>query len=314
MSKPTLSPFQRFRHKYCDGQQPSGIVSDYKPYVKRHNFPKVRCSFWLLAWANGCHYNCSYCWLQAYHPWPWNEVHIAEKSSLVGVLNRFCSRTSGSALLNAGELCDSFVAPEIISFMAETLRQANIEYARGHRLLLLTKSAYPRVLLENDLQDIVVYSVSLNTETMAKQFEHGAPSPNKRIHAAVRVKEAGYEVRVRVDPIIAGSEPAYIGLMERICAFIEPDLITLGSLSATPRTYRFLPETIRAQLTEKTPWGHGYRSQTKLSMYSELVTVARDHGVPIALCKEPVEVWQQLRLKGPCNCMPIRSEQGEKDD
>ena len=324
------------------------FVLGYRPYVKRHSFPKVRCSFWLLAWANGCYYNCEYCWLKSYHPWSWNEIHIAEKKALAKVLHRFCAKTPESHLLNAGELCDSFIAPEYISFMAAQLRQDNEEYAhaailkgrergmkakpvdggasrrgcvesvgqspvkpiaspttaRAHRLLLLTKSADPRVLLQGAYQDVVVYSVSVNTETMAKQLEHGAPSPNKRVHAAMRVKEAGYEVRVRVDPIIAGSEPAYIGLMNRICAFIKPDLITLGTLRATPRTYRFLPNYVKGQLTERTPWGRGYPLTTRLSIYNSLITVAKDHDVPVALCKEPVDVWKKLGLKGPCNCMP----------
>lgn len=90
------------------------------------------------------------------------------------------------------------------------------------------------------------------------------------------------------------------------CSFIEPALITLGSLRATPRTYRFLPETIRAQLTEKTPWGRGYPLETRLSLYNELVTVAKDHDVPAALCKEPADMWKKLGLKGPCNCMSKR--------
>jgi hypothetical protein len=331
-------------------QDPTKLVMGYKPYVKRHSFPRVRCSFWLLAWSNGCMYDCSYCWLKAYHPWPWTEIHIAEKPSITKTLRKFCKRIGGSQLLNAGELCDSFIAPEYISFMATKLHNYNLEFGRRHRLLLLTKSADPKVLLQSAYQDVVVYSVSVNTETMAKQLEHGAPSPNKRIHAAMRVKEAGYEVRVRVDPIIAssnptggfkshpdsasgrqihathrdprsnicyredplgvalpaGSEPAYVGLMERICSFIEPSLITLGSLRATPRTYRLLPDPIRAQLTERTPWGRGYPIETRLSFYNELIDVARRYGVPVALCKEAPDVWKRLGLRGPCNCMSTR--------
>jgi len=292
----------------------SKLVMGYKPYIKIHSFPQVRCTFWLLAWANGCFYNCEYCWLKAYRPWPWNEIHVAEKAALAKTIKNFCKKIGGSKLLNAGELCDSFIAPEYISFMASMLRQANMEYGRRHRLLLLTKSADPSVLLQGNFKDVVVYSVSVNTETTAKQFEHDAPSPMKRIHAARRIKEAGYEVRVRVDPIIAGSnpgvripagsEPAYVGLMERICAFIEPSLITLGSLRATPRTYRFLPEAIRAQLTERTPWGRGYPLSTRLSLYNSLITVAKDHDIPVAFCKEPVDVWRSLKLRSKCNCMP----------
>lgn len=278
-------------------------VSGYRPYIKRHNYPRVRCNFWLFAWANGCHYDCAYCWLKAgYHPWPWSEVHLADKPALAKVLHRFCSRVDGYQLLNAGELCDSFVAPEYIAYMASVLRQANQEYGCGHRLLLLTKSEDPQVLLRSDFQDVIIYSLSLNTETTAKDLEKGAPLPNKRIHAAMRVREAGFEVRVRIDPIRMGDVNAYIELVERVCCFIEPDLITFGSLRATPRTYRFLPEAVRGQLTEKTPWGYGYPLQTRLSFYNELIAAAKNYGVPLALCKEPIGVWRQLGLSGPCNC------------
>ena len=281
-----------------------GIVFGYRPYIKRHNFPQVRCSFWLLSWANGCYYNCEYCWLKAYHPWPWREIHIAEKLALTRILKHFCAKKSGSQLLNTGELCDSFIAPDYISFMAEELRKANEEYSRGHRLLLLTKSADPQVLLQGDFQDVAVYSASVNTETIAKDLDKGAPSPNRRIHTAIRVKEAGYEVRVRVDPIVGSGNSAYTGLMERVCCFVEPSLITLGTLRATTRTYRFLPGSVKAQLTEKTPWGYGYPLETRLSIYNELIDEAQRYRIPVALCKEPVEVWRKLGLKGSCNCMP----------
>lgn len=140
------------------------VVQGYKPHIKGHSFPEVRCSFWLLAWASGCLYDCAYCWLKAYHPWPWGEVHVAEKPALTRVLEGFCAKIPGSCLLNAGELCDSFIEPDLILFVAETLRLVNEEYGRRHRLLLLTKSADPRVLLEKDLQDVIVYSASINAE------------------------------------------------------------------------------------------------------------------------------------------------------
>ena len=283
---------------------PPKSIMGYRPYIKRHSFPQVRCSFWLLAWANGCHYDCKYCWLKAYHPWSWTQIHIAEKPVLARVLRRFCSKIGGSQLLNAGELCDSFVAPEYIPFMASVLREANEENGRRHRLLLLTKSADPKVLLQGTYQDVVVYSLSVNAEQPARDLEKGAPPPGSRMRAALKIREADYEVRVRIDPIITGYKDEYPVFMQHVCSRLEPSRVTLGSLRATPRTWRFLPETIRRQLTEKTPWGRGYPPQTRLSLYNELITVAKDHDVPVTLCKEPVDVWKKLGLKGKCNCSP----------
>lgn len=50
--------------------------------------------------------------------------------------------------------------------------------------------------------------------------------------------------------------------------------------------------------------GYGYSKQTRLSIYNDLIEAAKDYGVNVALYKEPLEVWRQLSLKGPCNCMP----------
>lgn len=282
------------------------FIPNYQPYIKRHNYPKIRCSFWLLAWANGCHYDCTYCWLKAgYHPWPWSEIHIAQKSLLAKVLRRFCARTPGSQLLNAGELCDPFIMPEYVSFMASTLRQVNREYGRQHRLLLLTKSADSNVLLQDNFQDVIVHSASVNAETPAKNLETSAPPPKERLKAAKAAREAGYQVRIRIDPIIIGYSDEYLGLMEHVCSNVKPSLITLGTLRATPRTHRFLPKTIKAQLTEKTTWGYGYTFKNRLSFYNQLVTAAMDHGVPVALYTEAPEVWKKLDLKGSRNCMPM---------
>ncbi|MGQ9469120.1 MAG: hypothetical protein ACUVTD_04755 [Nitrososphaerales archaeon] len=172
-----------------------------------------------------------------------------------------------------------------------------------HKLLLLTKSAKPDCLLQNSYQECIVYSISANPESIARGYEHNAPSCLERIDPCKQVKEAGYEVRVRVDPIIAGSGPAYTILMERICTFIEPSLITLGTLRSTPRTYHFLPKTIRALLTERVEWGYGYSFEKRLSIYDELVAIAKRYGIPVALCKEPIKAWRRLGLKGRCNCM-----------
>lgn len=114
----------------------------------------------------------------------------------------------------------------------------------------------------------------------------------------------GYEVRIRVDPIIAGSNPAYVDLVEKVCSTVELGLTTLGSLRATPGTYRFLPDSFKAQLTEKTPWGRGYPLETRLGTYSALIDIGRDHDVRMALCKEPIDVWRSLKILGKYNCMP----------
>jgi len=59
---------------------------------------------------------------------------------------------------------------------------------------------------------------------------------------------------------------------------------------------------IQAHMLES-PWRRGYPLETRLSIYSELLDVAKDHGVATALCKETPEVRKRLQLTGKCNYM-----------
>ena len=64
------------------------------------------------------------------------------------------------------------------------------------------------------------------------------------------------------------------------------------------------PDSFKAQLTEKTPWGRGYPVDARIEIYSKIFDIAGSYGVPVALCKEPPDVWRRLKLRGKCNCMP----------
>ena len=68
--------------------------------------------------------------------------------------------------------------------------------------MFLTKSNNVKNLLDIEKHDQAIISFTLNAENVAKQWEKGAPIVKSRIEAAKKVYDAGYETRIRIDPIV----------------------------------------------------------------------------------------------------------------
>lgn len=60
----------------------------------------------------------------------------------------------------------------------------------------------------------------MNSEAVSRRFEIGAPPLHRKVRAARRAQEAGYLVRVRIDPIVptADWKEAYAETVERFLA------------------------------------------------------------------------------------------------
>lgn len=294
-------------------QDPEAILSSYQPRVVLHSYPEVSCTFWELKWANGCPFHhpdsedlpgCTYCWLRAYRPWKWRDKRVARPENVVRVLRRFCARhPSGSFLLNGGELCDSLLISwkDIVS-IAKELRRINSEFGSDIKLLLLTKGEYP--LLPEDLADVLVLSTSVNPELIAKEFEPGPPPPSERLSALERAESFGFEVRVRIDPIIPvkGLDP----YLEFVDALPEVSRVTLGTLRATRRTHRFLPPKVRSMLVlvKRKGWIYGLPDTLREEAYTLIGGRLRDRGLTFSVCKEPVELIKRVGASPLCNCRP----------
>lgn len=287
------------------------LVFGYKPSVAFHNYGKlgVRCSFWVLKWANGCHLSnqgepgCKYCWLKAYHPWDWNEIHIASKEDIAKALERHYQKQRARALLiNTDELCDSLVAGwDYIGFISQQIRELNEKYDKKNKILVLTKDA-PKDPLKG-YEDVLVYSISITSKPVEQAFEPGPPPIQDRISSAKMMKDEGYEVRVRIDPIFLEFFPDYLATVDIVCRKLEPDLITFGTLRATKRTLRYLPRAITFRIRDWMPWGRGYEESRRIVAYSDLVRVATNYGIECGLCKEPPYVWRAVGISsGKCNC------------
>ena len=216
-------------------------------------------------------------------------------------------------LLNAGELSDSF-APEIC--ITASLRLIELfRRQRRHTLLLLTK-ARPTVLFEIAPTPQVIISFSFGQQTyLGPEVAPGAPDAASVLESAVRLQQAGWRVRLRIDPLINET-----GVWE-IITVLKPVLtrwerITLGTLRFTRSGYRAVAHgspfqaalAARVALEEGEAGTHPYRIPLaqRSALYGAALEFLQGRADDLALCKETPAAWRQVFGNTPrtiaCNC------------
>jgi spore photoproduct lyase len=183
-----------------------------------------------------------------------------------------------------------------------------------HKLIFLTKSTQIQHALELPATSQVIFSWSVNAEAVSAQWEHGTPLPSERFAAAQRMKEAGWPIRFRLDPMVPypSWQRGYAEAIEQINS-LAPEMVTIGALRAT--SYHGLRSAARANgrdasifdyLTEeKDPSGFKYRIpfETQVEMFRFAIERLKA-GITPALCKEDQALWKALGMKFQgCHCL-----------
>lgn len=276
-----------------------------------------------LKWANGCYFDCAWCYLNGtyrFHPdWKNGKPNIKSFENTKEHLKTFLlANGNHSEILNAGELSDSLLAekpenvePPFSKFIIDVL--STYDTKANHRVLFLTKDTKVDNLikLSEGGRKRIVMSFSLNADIVARRWERKAPSVNSRIKAARKVWEAGYKTRVRIDPIVPveGWKKYYAELVDKIFSNFTPERITLGSLRGLTTTIRNAKDkSWTVYLSEKSNWGRKVDSQTRFEIYSFIMDkLEKEYGYKdVALCKETIDMWAKLGMDYrhiKCNCM-----------
>lgn len=313
-------------YKELDGARRKGIskVGDGSIICRFEKTPPPRnpsdvvCPHFIeLKWANGCYFDCAWCYLQGtyrFHPeWKNGKPNIKNFQLIESHLEAFVSKNGISAeILNSGELSDSLLAEKsevpFSKFIVEALDKYDKE--KKHRVLFLTKSTYVKNILDLKRPDRIIMSFSLNAYPVARRWEH-APSVEARIKAAKKVYDAGYTTRVRIDPMVPVEnwEKHYFELVDDIFSNFTPERITIGSLRGLSTTINNAKDkSWTVYLSEKSNWGKKIDLNTRYKMYSALINYLKERYSysSVALCKETVETWEKLELdyrEIRCNCI-----------
>ncbi len=299
-------------------------VSRKSPFIHKMNRtpPGVVCPvYYVLSHGNGCPYGCDYCCLQLPLRNVRSPIVFDGREQMLEEVRRFLQR--GQAwLLSAGESSDSLaldhrthLTRDLVPLFARQDEGMLFPKEQKHTLLFVMKNANVGGLLEINEHANVVVSFSLNAPEVSACYEHGAPHPYMRLKAAVQCQQAGYEVRIRIDPIIplAGWRRAYKSLLKRIASEMDVDGLrfTLGTIRHNPGLRECAQERGREWKVfnpARSREGTDLRYRLPVDLRREVYSWFMKHlpgNASVALCKETEEIWDDLGLdsKNPkCNC------------
>jgi spore photoproduct lyase len=181
--------------------------------------------------SNGWFYRCEWCYLKLTYRAAFPFITV--RAQYEKIMNQIRKRLSGArdpVIFNSGELADSL--------SMEHLTPAGREFipwfgqSRDGYLFMLTKSDIVDNILDLPHNGHTILAWSLNNSLVSQKYELGAPPFEPRLLAARKVQEAGYRVRIRLDPIIPfqGWKEEYTGTIKRIFEQIFRESITIATL------------------------------------------------------------------------------------
>src|SRR3990172_3764969 len=289
------------------------------PFIEQFQHPIGRCAkFYKLTAYNNCNFWCEYCYLYLTFRTMPVSTHFVNYEKMFREIVNFDRVHIPDTLkvLNLGELCDPLAVEDITGF-AEELIPFVANETQKTKFLFLTKSNSTDSLLNLEHNNKIIISLSVNTDTVHQQLEHRTPSPEARLTAARKLQDYGYEIRLRIDPIIWYStwERDYLELVEKIFNYIKPKRITMGE---------YLPsKTLNAHISSRFPESSllkvtsglisdgtklRYPEEYRTAMFRTIINSIRrqDNSVKIALCKEDMSIWKSLGMPINglyCNCL-----------
>jgi spore photoproduct lyase len=265
-----------------------------------------------LKWAYGCPFDCAWCYLKGtfrFHPTKTKPV-IKDLAKVELHTRRFLEEVTTPEILNTGEIADSLMSEGTSRPFSKSIIPM-FEQQNRHKVLFVTKSDNIKNLLEINPHNQVIISFSLNADEVAKRWENRAPSVDRRIEAGQKLNKAGYEVRVRIDPMVPVADWAihYKRLVDQLFSSFTPSRITLGSLRGLQTTVNGSTDKSWVEfLKEKSNWGKKIDFRTRYDMYATVISYLKERYdySEVALCKETVAMWGRLGMdyiKIKCNCI-----------
>lgn len=269
--------------------------------------------------SSGCFYRCEWCYLKLTYraAFPFITVRV-QYERIKDQLRKRLAESRAPVIFNSGELADSL--------SMEHLTRAGREFipwfgqAENGFLFMLTKSENVDDILDLPHNAHTIIAWSMNNALVSQKYELGAPSFDRRLSAARKVQEAGYRVRIRLDPIIPfhGWKEEYAGTIKRIFEQISPESITIGTLRFEEGFYKMrktiftkssdLPHFLEGMEPmfppkpfpgyKRSKFGkYSFREEARAEIFDFVVGEIRKYsGCPIALCKESASVWNTVGL------------------
>ncbi len=182
-----------------------------KPF---HCYDNPAYRFLSLDLAEGCLFDCVYCYLQSYL----NHTALVLFVGKEALLSELSSLRSTRSWISTGLLSDSLLAERHLPLLPEISR-----HVPEDSVLELRSKAVDLHALRNPeiLRDRVVVSWSLNPPEIVRTYEYGTASLEERLAAARNAIALGYRIAFHLDPLFYfdGWKEAYRGLFQALDPF-----------------------------------------------------------------------------------------------
>lgn len=224
-----------------------------------------------------CPYDCRYCFLQGmYRSAHW--VVFVNFEDFERAIAATVEEAAGEECwFFSGYDCDSLALESVTGFAAHFLPL--FERTAHAWLELRTKSVQVDALLEREPVERCVVAWSLSPSAVAREVEHGAPSVERRLRAAERLAERGWQLGLRFDPLLLLPDYGvqFEGLLEEVFSRLPAEALHSVSLGLfrLPRPYhralvRLYPEEpLLAAPFEEASGLVGYRRDLAEALYAD---------------------------------------------
>lgn len=282
-----VTPFRGQFFKRCPGAKPTLAC----------------CNYFVLNLGLQCDMNCSYCYLQSYINTPVMTIY-SNLEDAIGELKEMAKTIDQAPLrIGTGETIDSLSLDPLTLYSREL-----IEFFRevpNWRLEFKTKSDYVDQFLDVSHAKNVIVSWSINPQAVIDHEEHGTASLDKRLKAARKCLDGGFQIAFHIDPMIWHSEweKNYKQLVETIHAQFRPDEIpyfSLGALRFQPEQRHMMRERFsmqswvtRAEMFASEDGKMRYDRELRNQMFNTVIQHFKslDPNWRIFLCMETPESW-----------------------
>ena len=147
-----------------------------------------------------CLYDCRYCFLQGMYPSAHYVLFVNYEDFLVDLEVKTKEDTNQPAWFFSGYDCDSLALDGVSHFVNSFL--PFFQKNQSAHLELRTKSVNIKPLLQSTPLDNVITAFSFTPQEISTQLEHGVPSVKSRIQSMKKLTEQGWQVGLRIDPLI----------------------------------------------------------------------------------------------------------------
>ena len=176
----------------------------------------------------GCLYDCDYCYLSGMYNSA-NSVFFVNTQDFFDAVVPYLNKPT---LIAISYDTDTLAIESLTSHTKEW-----IEFAQKHpnlHLEIRTKSANFKAIKNLTCNDNIVLAWTLSPQKTIELYEHKTPSLEKRLSSIKEAIDAGWRVRVCIDPVIYNEDfnELYPPLIDKLFSTIEPNKLfqlTLGS-------------------------------------------------------------------------------------